>query len=272
MKKNSKLTLLSTNDLYNTNLDKTDLLIFVGNENTFLQGRIPRSIHVSPYEIICGDKPATGKLPSKNKLLKLVNKLGGAYEKKIIVYDDEGGGWAGRMIWTLEILNYKKLFFLDGGLNAWCAEKRSIESGDTITKEVTPINEISLNNDKLVSTESLIELINNEYIQIWDARTYEEYKGEKYSAERNGHIPGAINLDWNMLRDFNNNLKLKPLNEISSMLCKAGFKKDKKIITHCHSHHRSGLTYIVGKLLGYDIFAYDGSWSEWGNRNDTPIE
>ena len=71
----------------------------------------------------------------------------------------------------------------------------------------------------------MIKLINDNNVKIWDARSNEEYKGEKYTADRNGHIPGAINLDWNSLKDFNNHLKLKPLDEISYMLENAGFKK-----------------------------------------------
>jgi thiosulfate/3-mercaptopyruvate sulfurtransferase len=62
------------------------------------------------------------------------------------------------------------------------------------------------------------------------------------------------------------------LSDIASQLQEIGIDKHKKIITHCETHHRSGLTYLVGKALGYDIRAYDGSWSEWGNHPNTPIE
>ena len=92
------------------------------------------------------------------------------------------------------------------------------------------------------------------------------------TALRNGHIPGAANLNWLDLQDRGNGLRLKPLPEIERQLNELRISKDKKVITHCQTHHRSGLTYLVGKALGYDIKAYDGSWSEWGNDLKVPIE
>ena len=69
-------------------------------------------------------------------------------------------------------------------------------------------------------------------------------------AARGGHIPGAINLDWLELMDHNNNLQLKPLHQLQAELNRLGLTKDKRIITHCQSHHRSGLTWLVAKARG----------------------
>jgi thiosulfate/3-mercaptopyruvate sulfurtransferase len=107
---------------------------------------------------------------------------------------------------------------------------------------------------------------------VWDARALEEYTGTKVTALKNGHIPGAVNLDWLELIDHDSNLRLKPLDILKRKLESLGIDKNKKIITHCQTHHRSGLSYLVGKILGLDIKAYDGSWSEWGNHPDTPVE
>jgi thiosulfate/3-mercaptopyruvate sulfurtransferase len=75
------------------------------------------------------------------------------------------------------------------------------------------------------------------------------------------------------MMDRSRALRLKDLDSIRNHLDKLGLTPDKEIVTHCQSHHRSGLSYLVGRILGYPrIKAYDGSWSEWGNRPDTPIE
>jgi thiosulfate/3-mercaptopyruvate sulfurtransferase len=124
----------------------------------------------------------------------------------------------------------------------------------------------------IVSKDEVLTSIDDAGSVVWDARAPEEFNGVKVTALRNGHIPGAANLNWLDLQDRGNGLRLKPLPEIERQLNELRISKDKKVITHCQTHHRSGLTYLVGKALGYDIKAYDGSWSEWGNDPKVPIE
>ena len=101
-------------------------------------------------------------------------------------------------------------------------------------------------------------------------RSAKEYAGLRSGSARHGHIPGAVNLDWELLKDSRRQLRLvENLDEIAASL---GLLQAKQIITHCQSHHRSGLSYLVGRLLGLNIKAFHGSWAEWGNEPNTPIE
>jgi thiosulfate/3-mercaptopyruvate sulfurtransferase len=106
---------------------------------------------------------------------------------------------------------------------------------------------------------------------IWDARSEAEYLGLRSGSRRAGHVPGAVNLDWVELMDPPRQLRL--IERLPALLAAHGITPDKQVITHCQSHHRSGLTYLAARLLGYPrVRAYHGSWSEWGNRDDTPVE
>jgi 3-mercaptopyruvate sulfurtransferase SseA len=132
---------------------------------------------------------------------------------------------------------------------------------------------IAANHAHTIKCEALCDALSATNTLIWDARSPLEYRGEKQFSARGGHIPGAINYEWTRAMDPQNHYRLKPLAKLESELAEMGITRDKDIFTHCQSHHRSGLTYLIAKLLKFpNIKAYAGSWSEWGNRQDTPIE
>lgn len=249
------------------------LLVAVMQQSVFNTHHIPGSILVEPAELTGGIKPAVGKLPAIDKLNALFSRIGLHSKKHVIVYDDEGGGWAGRLIWTLDMIGHENYSYLDGGLSAWLKMGFPLSNANTVAAIPEPTNySTKIREELLVSKDAVLASIDDAESIIWDARASDEFNGTKITALQNGHIPGAVNLDWLDLQDRENDLRLRPLPEIEQQLNELGITKNKKIITHCQTHHRSGLTYLVGKALGYDIKAYDGSWSEWGNDLELPIE
>lgn len=265
--------ILSPESFNESPANKDILLVAVLQQSVFNDHHIPGSILIEPAELMSGVKPAVGKLPTTKKLAALFSRIGLTSDKHVIVYDDEGGGWAGRLIWTLDIIGHENYSYIDGGLIAWLKMDFPLSNTNTGESIPEPINfSVRLHEELLVSKDEVLARLDDVDSIIWDARAPEEFNGTKVTTLRNGHIPGAANLNWLDLQDRDNDLRLKPLPEIQRRLIELGIGKDKKVITHCQTHHRSGLTYLVGKALGYDIRAYDGSWSEWGNDPEVPIE
>ena len=268
------LPLIMSPETFNESLAHDNiLLVAVVQQSVFTTHRIPGSVLVEPAELMSGAKPAVGKLPTKDRLDALFSRIGLSADKHVVVYDDEGGGWAGRLIWTLDIIGHQNYSYLDGGLSAWLKMGFPLSNMNSDDPMPEPTNfSASIRSELLVSKDEVLTSIGDVDYIVWDARALEEFNGVKVTALRNGHIPGAANLNWLDLQDRGNDLRLKPLSEIEQQLNALGISKDKKVITHCQTHHRSGLSYLVGKALGYDIKAYDGSWSEWGNDPEVPIE
>lgn len=254
-----------------TKLNDDNLIIVdLCNQALYQQKHVPGAIHLSGNHLVAGTPPLPGACPSLEQLQQVINYLGIDGSKQVILYDDEGGGWAGRLAWTLDLLGLSNWRYLNGGIVPWIKEGYEHES--TINQPNSIDSVVSFAGSQArIDQEQIISLLGESNFAIWDARSPAEYSGDMVRAARGGHIPGAINLEWTQLMDQHKHLRIRE--DAQQILDSHGLTREKHIATHCQSHHRSSFTYMVGRILGYDnIRGYDGSWAEWGNEQQTPID
>ncbi len=262
--------LISAQQLKDALNDANHLLIIdLCSDDHFSAGHIPGAVHVNPSQLSVGNKPAPGELPCIETLQSLFQNIGIDANKDIIVYDDAGSSWAGRMIWTLELCGIEARL-LNGGRSAW--EKAGFDFCTAVSSVQISDIQINIDRSNIADMNEVLKSLDNENVQVWDARSRAEYSGEKVLAERGGHIPSAIHLEWTDLTDEEGYILNKAA--LERILEDKGIDANKTIITHCQTHRRSGLTWFVAKkLLGFaQVKAYPGSWSEWGNSAHCPIE
>jgi thiosulfate/3-mercaptopyruvate sulfurtransferase len=183
----------------------------------------------------------------------------------VIFYDDISGVSAARGVWLLLYFSHKMVSMLDGGFKVW---KRSgypieIKSNPPIPSEFKG----KIDDNVMSTAEELKRSLKNKKMVVLDARSNEEFNGSDVRAARKGHIPSAVNIDWQKNIEnssFKNNEKLSKIySEIP---------KNYKIITYCQGGYRAANAFVVLKMLGYkNVKMYLGSWGEWGNRLDLPV-
>ena len=264
-------------------IDAEQLLPHLGNDklrivdlsraSVYDQLHIPHALHLKPKFLVRQDEQATGLLPDVEGLQELIRYLNISPEHHVVVYDDEGGAWAGRLIWNLHCLGFENTSLLNGGIHAWLATGLPTTSEVEQFKPVSAlvqVDQAKIQQYRIEYTE-LLEKVQSSQVQLWDCRTEDEYTGLRLAARRGGHIPNALHFEWSTALNRENHLRLHPLERTQQRLEQLGFNLNEPVVVYCQSHHRSGLAYILGRLLGWNIQAYDGAWSEWGNRLDSPI-
>ena len=248
-------------------------IVDLSRASVYDQLHIPHALYLKPKFLVRQDEQATGLLPDVDGLQELIRYLNISPEHHVVVYDDEGGAWAGRLIWNLHCLGFENTSLLNGGIHAWLAAglptTSDVEQFEPVSALVQ-VDQAKIQQYRIEYAE-LLEKVQSSQVQLWDCRTEDEYTGLRLAARRGGHIPNALHFEWSTALNRENHLRLHPLERTQQRLEQLGFNLNEPVVVYCQSHHRSGLAYILGRLLGWNIQAYDGAWSEWGNRLDSPI-
>jgi thiosulfate/3-mercaptopyruvate sulfurtransferase len=192
--------------------------------------------------------------------------MGVTYDKYVVFYDNISGMSAARGVWLLLYFSHKKVSLLDGGYGKW------IEEGYPQGIKTIPFNHSNFmgraDRRVLACSIDVQKAIGNRRSAIIDARTKEEYDGKHVRAAKAGHIPYAINVDWQHNLNGGRYKNIKELSKIYS-----GILHKSEVITYCQGGYRAAHTFVALKHLGYEnVRMYLGSWGEWGNKHNLPAK
>jgi thiosulfate/3-mercaptopyruvate sulfurtransferase len=240
----------------------------VPGRDAYLESHIPGSVFVDLDDLKHSDDPSHILDPADFALA--MSSIGISNADEVVVYDTEGGTWAARLWWALRYYGHESVRILDGGFSSWTGSGYLVEEG-WVTRSPRPF-ESRIVSDLKIGIEDVLDAVDDEDTVIVDALPEPFFTGQipLYPHLRRGHIPGASNIAAPAQLDPAT-WKLLPPEQLEEMWAPV-VRDTGKVITYCGGGVYGAFNLFVLHLLGRSATLYDGSWEEWGARDDTPVE
>ena len=266
--------LLTDTEWLQNNLSNNDIrIVDCGYWEAYKRAHIPGAVGITGDHYFKDPDTNRTFISNPEQLSREMSELGISNNTLVVAYDDFGSLWASRLWWVLKYYGHHSVKVLNGGWKKWLSEGRQVTDVKPHIHK-TKFNPV-IDNGILATAEQIMDIDrNNPEKIVFDVRSDAEYKGENDRGnKRAGHIPGAKHLEWLNFVDKEKNMIFKSASEIAALLAPLGITKDKEITTYCQGGIRAAHVFFVLELLGYkNLHVYDGSFREWGNRQDTPIQ
>ncbi len=242
-----------------------------GSPDGYAEGHLPGSVFLSMGDLSNPDEPIRNMIATQDQVSAALSNIGLERDQTVVLLDRQQNLQAARAFWVLMYYQHPDVRLYNGGAAKWTADGGALSTAQV---QILPSDYQAGPADEALQTswQYVVERTDDPETLMCDVRSPNEHLGRDVRAERGGHIPGSVNLEWTVALQPDGTFKSRE--DLSALYVSAGFTPDKQIITYCQSGVRGAHTwFVLSQLLGYpSVRNYDGSWAEYGNNPESPIE